>query len=61
MAVLNWFWEAESVRFIQQQFQKQFQPEPSTYPAIMTLMKKFDVTEPVARVPEIFLALGSKF
>ena len=38
-AVLNWFWEAESVIFIQQKFRKQFQPEPFTYLAIMTVVK----------------------
>ena len=41
--------------FVQQKFQKQFQRESSTYPAIMSPVKKFDVTQPVAEKPEIFL------
>ena len=44
IAVLKWFWKAESVTFVQQEFRRQFQSKPLTYPANINLVKKFDVT-----------------
>ena len=42
--VLKWFWKVESVTFVQQKFQRQFQSKPLTYPVNISLVKKFDVT-----------------
>ena len=43
IAVLKWFWKAESVKFLQQEFQRQFQSKPPIYPAIISLVKKLDL------------------
>ena len=44
IAVLNWFWKAESVTFVQQEFRRHFQFKPLTYLANINLVKQFDVT-----------------
>ena len=37
--------------FVQQEFQRQFQSKPLTYPAIISLVKNFDVTGTVEDLP----------
>ena len=41
-AVLKW--KSESATFIQREFRKRFQSKPASYPAIISLVKMFDVT-----------------
>ena len=54
MAVLNWFWMAVIVAYVQQKLRKLFHPGPSTYLTIISLVKKFNLTGPVVGALEIF-------
>ena len=44
IAILKWLRKSESVTFVQREFQRHFQSKPSTYPAITSLVKKFNET-----------------
>ena len=51
IVILKWFWKSESVTLVQQEFQRQFQSKPLKYPAIISVVKKLDVTGTVEDLP----------